>query len=346
MSIVEIAKKAGVGVGTVSRFFNAPETISRRTAAKIRPVLSNTNFNLSVRRPGPKTAERVGIRTGVVVLLLLGGLPPDRILRSPAYPLLLNGIQKALFSSGMTLMYAYMEENSPVPEQLNKRHCDGVIVLGALENKKRNRQLLSVLKKLPAVWSFRNHSDPDNKFDHVFYNNDKVARAAAAYLHAKGHRSVAFFNQDSHHDAFATRQAQFQEEAGKLGLKTALFAAHDDNKCKCHQILAENFLKKCGDITGAFFCADDAMLGIRSELRFRGFDLEKLDSIGCDNDDTFLQFLDPRPATIDLKLEEVGCAAVSRLLKRINCKGSLPPQEIRIDPEAVPPERKNTEELF
>lgn len=339
MSIIDIAKEAGVSITTVSRFFNQPEKLSEDAARKIRATVDRMNYQPDIRRPGPKTAERVGIKTGNIAFLSLAALSPEQMLELPAFPILLGGVQSSLLAKHLTMLMAHIGANGRIPANIDSRNCDGVILFGAPENPAVMKELKRKLKKLPAVWCFRKHADPDHEFDHILYDNREVGGMAANYLASRGHRRIAIFNADPEHEAFLTRVEHFELRAKLLGLETTLFCPPEGftgNQVQAFRYDAMEFLKKERGITGAFFCADDIMLGVHNELRALGFDTSKLDSIGCNADEILLRYLEPRPATIDIKMAEIGNLAVDHLLRRINGEQGGYHSEIFIKPELVP----------
>ncbi len=340
MSIVEIAKKANVSISTVSRYFNKPEKVSPEAAARIKDVTEKYNYQPSIVRPGPKAAERVGIRTGALTFLSLGPFSPEEMLRKPALPILIGSIQQALLERQMTLQLTHIGDDTRLPEAIDPRNCDGVILFG----KPARMEVVSKLKKLhsqlPMVWCFREHDDEERLFDHIFYDNLAVGTLAADYLASRGHKSVAVFNSESGHGAFAVRVERFARHAAELGMKVTPFASSEANKdIAAFRELAEALRKKRNGITGAFFCADDVMLGVYNELRAGGYHVDNLDMVGCNNEEVLLRYISPRPATIDIKIAQVGEMAVSQLLRRINGESSEYSSEIFIKPELIKGER-------
>ena len=112
MSIVEIAKQAGVSISTVSRYFNQPDKVSHDAAGRIRAVTTRLNYQPDIRRPGPKTSERVGIKTGTIAFLSLGDYAPEKMLKMPAFPVLLGSIQRTLIERQLSLLLAHLDPGS------------------------------------------------------------------------------------------------------------------------------------------------------------------------------------------------------------------------------------------
>ena len=81
------------------------------------------------------------------------------------------------------------------------------------------------------------------------------------------------------------------------------------------------------------------MLGIHVELLAAGYPARALDMIGCNADEVALQYLSPRPATIDIKISQIGQMAVDQLLRRINGESCGAVNEIFVKPELIKGER-------
>lgn len=341
MSIVEIAKQAGVSISTVSRYFNQPDKVSHDAAGRISAVTTRLNYQPDIRRPGPKTSERVGIKTGTIAFLSLGDYAPEKMLKMPAFPVLLGSIQRTLIERQLSLLLAHLDPGSGnIPGCIDPRFCDGVILFGRDDRPGLKENLVRKLGELPAVWCFREHCDEERRFDHILYDNRAVGAIAAEYLAGRGHRKAAVFNTDPTHGAFSVRVPTFRKRAEELGMEVREFVSSGrGGDIDRYRELADAFRQEGADVTGAFFCADDIMLGVCNELRAGGTPVDELDSIGCNADEVLLRYLSPRPATIDIKMAQVGEMAVLHLLRRINSERNGYSSEIFIKPELVKGDR-------
>ena len=345
MSIFEIAKQAKVSISTVSRFFNHPEKVSDNAANRIRAVTAQLHYQPCIRRPGPKTSDRVGIKTGTVVFFSLGLLSPEEMLRKPVFPILLGSIQRCLTERKISLLLSHIGPEGTIPDCIASHACDGVILFGRCNKFDIMEKLLKKLDNLPAVWCFRDHNDENRHFDHILYDNRAVGTIAAEYLARRGHNQVAVFSTDHYHAAFKERVMTFCQRGQEMGMSVKKFiASGTGTEISKYQELAKEFLRDSTGITGGFFCADDIMLGVSNELRASGIPVMKLDSIGCNADKVLLRYMSPCPATIDIKLSEVGEMAVYQLLRQINSKQKSYSTEILIKPEIV--EGDNRPDLY
>ena len=80
-------------------------------------------------------------------------------------------------------------------------------------------------RSLPAGWFLSSHTQPQAWADHVLPDNERVGLLTAAYLAGRGHRLVAFYNEQPEHPGFATRGAAFCAAAADRGLECQSFVA-------------------------------------------------------------------------------------------------------------------------
>ncbi len=338
-SISDVAELAQVNPSTVSRFFNAPERLSLETRLRIETAAKELGYSLNPNRPGPKTSDRIGIYTGRIVFLALG--EKWDLLNIAAMPILMNCIQRGLLERGLTLEIVYATSPAGLAKKVNADYCDGIIAFRGGEcSETLLKRSFELIAKRPCVWCFRSYYDPKNELDHVLYINTPIGRIAAHYLAERGHRHVAAFNiMEGAHDAFAERMATFANEAHRLGMKVTTASMPPCpglTPVESRLQLADIYLQKyTPDISGAFFCADDLMLGIECALATTGHTLHHLDLIGCNNDHSALRYLCNHPATIDIQMEEIGIESVNQLLRRINGDNSAP-KEILLTPKLIP----------
>lgn len=341
MSITQIAKEAGVSITTVSRFFNDPSKVAESTARRIRRVVDRNDYRPDARRPGPKTIDRVGIRSFTVVFLSLGPFSPERMMCESAFPSFLGALQSALSARKISMTMAHLLPNGEIPPAADPKYCDGLILFDRPAHEKTKQALRNLYRRLPTVWSFREHCDTFNEVDHVFYDNSVIGVMAADYFAKRGHKKVAQFNLDVDHKAFRERMNTFELKCASLGIEVvrceaSLPVPYGTTR---YNYLAELFLKQTDGVTGAFFCSDDVMLGVTMALQSHGFNLGRLDSLSVNADNGVLNFFYPRPATIDIKMDTIGKITVEQLLKRIAGTEEESRTEIYVKPELIPGER-------
>jgi len=172
---------------------------------------------------------------------------------------------------------------------------------------------------------------PDTVFDHVLVNNAQVGRIAARYLLEAGCRNLAYLNNDAGHTSFAPRLKVFQEETGSAGARLRTYELPDRDLPEADYWttlrlradfteLIDRMLADGGMPDGIHVPTDQQAATLHALLRERGLG-EGLVTISCNNDVPWLSTIHPRPATIDMRGEEIGRQALGRLLERIENPG-------------------------
>jgi len=328
MSIIEVANIAGVSKSTVSRVINDLPGVAPEATAAVRRAMGQLGYRPSARRPGPKPANRQGIKTGNVALLSIGRNSSD-LYTLPVLPAMLHGVERCLAEQGLNLMVASLSPGGPIPAILSSGQADGLLLFGKWEAMPTDIRRL--LLNHVGVWVLREHSDPLGEFDHVFYDNAAVGHLAARYLLERGHKRVGFVNARPGHNAFAHRGREFVAAVNQAGGDVQAFVAPGEAE-HADPIAYEALLGKMLDgknrPTGLFVPADRELAGVCRALESRGLQLGKdLDVISCDNEQQYLASLKVRPATIDINLDLVGRRGVQQLLWRMQ----NPEEKNRID---------------
>ena len=335
--MTEISKRAHVSLCTVSRYFNHPETVRPGIAMRIQKVVEELNYRPRAVRPGPKDKSRLGIRTGRITFLTLFDHAPKSVKNIALIPELIEAIQSELRSRNLSLAVDTLTASGQFPDCASPKNCDGIIYHSAPQDPEIIKRFWKFRPKVPSVWTFRDHIDSGNLLDHIFYNNAMVGEIAAKYLFSRNCRNVVLFNACPEHTAYKERKATFFASCIKLGMHVTELAPRNSRKnvSEIYNELAGRYVREVGNCDGAFFCADRDMLGLYVALLRLHCDPETMVMIGCNNDQHLLQYFHTKPATIDLKMEQLAGFAVEQLIRRINGENEEPPREIIIRPELV-----------
>ncbi len=339
MSITKVARLAEVSVATVSRYINDTSYVAEGTGERIRAAMDELAYVPRALRPGPKRKERTGVRTGNVMLLSLHAMSPTEMYRMPAFPSLLGGVQQGVEEKGLNLVLAHCPGGRVLPPALTPAKVDGVLVFG--RTPLFSPALERAFGSLPVVWVFREHNDPDRHHDHVLYDNREVGVLAARHLHGLGHRRVAFFSTLPTHEAYCQRRDTFRTTAAGLGMAVEVHepeaALNGADQIPFIERMLARFAATSERPTALFCAADDRMLMVHHVLQRQFADrLGELVLIGCNNDPLFMPQMRPRPATIDIHLEQVGREAVSLLWQRLGEARFASSVEVLVKPCIVP----------
>lgn len=339
MSLVEIAKIAGVSKSTVSRVINQMPGVSEVVRERVQTAIKEAGYQPSARRRGPKPASRRGIRTGNILVLALG-TSPHALYRMPVFPKMFHGIETAVREAGLNLVLAGFYPEEGLPASLSGDQVDGALLIDqphiitpALQEK---------LKKLTCVGLMRGFDVVAGQVDRVLYNNKAVGPLAARYLKSRSHFHTAFINIDPTHAAFVRRRDDFVASMSTDGTVLDLTEPTPPNNPSHEPALIRKAIEriKASDpkITAIFAASDAIVPAIYDALEQVGLKPgQDIDIVSCDNEEPFIGNLSPRPATIDIGLEQLGQQAVRQLIWRLGNKDQPSRMTVMIEPVLIAP---------
>lgn len=181
-TIKDVAKRAGVGVGTVSRVVAGKGPVSEKTANRVRQAIEELDFRPSHAARALLTGQSQTI--GVFLPMIKGSF----------YTPILHTIYTTLRVSGRHMVVAFGQTREREREEalegaqfLTDRGCDGLIMVGTALHLKD----VEALSRLQSKFVLLNRAFP-RLLDHCFYPDHRAAGAAAAEaLWEAGHRRIA-----------------------------------------------------------------------------------------------------------------------------------------------------------
>lgn len=340
VSIKDVAKEAGVSVSSVSFYMNRPERLSQSSIARIKAACEKLQYNPGKNRRGPKLGRRSRFKTRNICFYCMAPMTMEELLRYPSIPKFLGKAQEELHKQHCRLIISGTGDSCQIPVTLSKKNCDGVILFGKAENEEFYKLFKEKVKDLPVIWTGATTNDIDNEFDHVFYSNKKVAELAASYLEKKNYRRVALFNEHPLHPEYRDRIRFFEEAVKKYDIELYKFevpvSSNSKSPAELNRELVDLYEKTdhpALDI--GFFCSDLMAIKFVHEMQNRGKKVD-FEVFGCNGDEVTLDFMSPRPATVDICLKELAKQTVKRLLSRIdNYRKPMATDEIIIEPKII-----------
>jgi DNA-binding LacI/PurR family transcriptional regulator len=341
-TILDVARKAKVSAGTVSRVLNRHPSVSQENQERVLTAVQKLKY-----RPKQRKATMADVnpleRKNVLVMLL--GM--DRSLaRLPVVANALHGVEAALAAARANLLVVDLPQLDGVPSVLDGNRIDAVSLTGALQGDMAHaasQQLLERLRKVPAVWVL---GRPEGfSGDVVQVNDTLVGKIAAEHLVQHGHRHLAFISAKPDQVTLMRRQASFTFYAQRAGASVQAILGHSGRwSLPLHAVdqvemvegLAERLMAMRQRPT-AVFAPDDSMGAmVYRALTRRGLAVGKdLSLISCNNETPLHIGLYPAPTTIDVHADEIGRRAVDQLAWRI-AHPSAPAMDTGIEPTLVP----------
>lgn len=344
-TVHDVAKAAGVAVGSVSRALNDHPDVSPDIRDRIIAAARSLNYSRLRRKRAQPIASGPGFATGVRLGLICFGME-DALVQLPVVSAALHGIEAAVSAEGGSLMLANIPRGDRVPAFLMEHQVAGVIVkgpnVGLLPSEKEN-ELLHYIYQLPHVWLLGQL--PNARGDHCNFDQEIAGRLAAEHLRDKGHVHVAFLNPKPGHAQFekvklafcvATQgfghRADVIEPPRTQNLTWPLPAVSSQEKV---EVLVRQWADRPAGQrpTAIAVGADTTAVQIYAVLAKLGIKVGKdVGIVSCNDERSLIMGLHPSLTTIDVRADAVGRNAVARLLWRVSHPGDAPPARILIEP--------------
>lgn len=302
MSIVRIAKLAGVSTATVSKILNGKDqAISEATRQRVLEIVDRENYvpNAIAKSLKIKHTKTIGLIVPDVMNLFFGELA--------------KGVEDSADKIGYSLILCNTDNNSDKERKylqvLQSKMVDGII-LAAVEN--RNETLLKDCTS-PIVLLDRD-IDTEKPVGRIKIDNERCTYDAVMHLYSKGCRNIGFISSKT-----VNTLSQYRLDGYKKALEDKNIPYKEEN------VYLDNFTIDTG-YTGALnilnkskidgiCCANDYIaIGALKALKEKNIRIpEDIKVIGLD--DIFIGcYMDPPLTTIRQPIYDMGHEAVSLLI--------------------------------
>jgi len=316
-TVHDIARHAGVAVGTVSRVLHHHPAVQEEIRLRVQRSVEELGYRPLRRRTGRQVVRHIGVVT----------LGMDKsLITLPVIGCLLHGVHDALRDRGITLSLLDIPEPVAIPEALTEYTVDAVIIKSVLrEGLVWPAPLRAVLAGLPHVWL--TGCPPGFTGDVCGADDYSIGALAAAHLHAHGHHGVAVVNPDPGHLLFARRCAAFSQTAHHVGVMVRVLESQ--TACPpfpCPPVanlaevlpLVDQALALRPRPTALFVPADSIAVQVYRALTMRGIAVcQTMSVLSVNHEHPLLDGLFPRLTTIDIHAGEIGRRAVELLFWRL-----------------------------
>jgi LacI family transcriptional regulator len=305
VNIYDVAEKAGVGIGTVSRVINNSDKVKKETREKVIKVMQELNY-----RPNKLAQNLAKQRSNAVAVIV-----PSFI--DHFFVEVLKGIQDALEEKNIDLvLYKIdLDENrmNGIMDIVHSQKVDGIVAVTMDISLAEYEALLEA--EIPLV--IADESSPD--FHSIYFNDVKGSEMAVDYLVKKGHQKIAFINGDIDSLHGKKRLEGVKKSFDKHGLniqekyiKDGDFYTKDGYK-SMQEILE---LPELEYPTAVFAASDNQAIGVLQAMEDKGLKApDDIAVIGYDNIE-LAKYL--KITTIWQPMYRLGHLAIEVLLKAIN----------------------------
>jgi len=333
-TIRDIAKKAGVGVGTVSRVLNNNPRVSEKTRARVLQVIEDLGY-----KPNP-VARRLSQGKTLIISVIIP------FFTRPGFSERLNGVVSELSQSKYNLLIHTIQ----TPEQRrtlskefpNQRFIDGALILSLPPLDEEIETLANA--DIPIV--LIDSENPNLSMLHQVIVDDVAGgKAATEYLLSLGHRRIGFIgdviDNPFHFTSSRDRYYGYREalQAAGITLRDTYYAEGEHGRLEAREI-AMRMLTIPERPTAIFAASDTQAVGVLEAARQLELRVpEDLSVIGYD-DIELAEIMNL--TTMHQKLFESGRLGVELLLKALENPDTAPihetlPVELTVRGSTAPP---------
>lgn len=328
ISILDVAKTAQVGVGTVSRVINNQPGVSAAASAAVRKAMALLDYTPppsgNRRGPRPNSRKKQPASQADITLIILARYGLHWILhQAPVYASVLHGIQASTTEEGGDLSIRQAANWDQLNAAIQQSKGNGCIILG----EKPPGPFPPSFRFNSAVWVMGSLDHPE--CDHVQPDHMRLGQIAAEYFAARGHKHVAYIGGPlSPVNHVSLRGSAYQWWTHELGLQTEmllnknLVISHSkDNRGNEEELaqLVDRLLALSPRPTAVMLEADLLAPQLYALLEARGVRPQvDLEVLTCNNEPPYLAHLNPRPVVLDLQAEAIGRRAVEQVKWRLS----------------------------
>ncbi|MFD0315197.1 LacI family DNA-binding transcriptional regulator [Streptomyces flavalbus] len=309
-TLEEVAARAGVGRGTVSRVINGSPRVSDATRAAVEAAVAELGYV-------PNTAARALAANRTDAIALVVPEPETRFFAEPYFSDMLKGVGAELGETEMQLLLIFAgsdRERQRLAQYLAAHRVDGVLLVSVHADDPLP-DLLSQLE-IPAVIS--GPRSAAETLPSVDSDNYGGARQAVEHLLSRGRRRIAHITGRLDVYGAQRRVDGYRDALRDAGLEAdeLLIASGDFTEEGGQHAMAE-LLGRRPDLDAVFAASDVTAAGARQVLRESGRRVpDDVALVGYD-DSAIARHMHPPLTSVRQPIEEMGRAMIDLLLGEI-----------------------------
>ncbi|GAB2822604.1 LacI family DNA-binding transcriptional regulator [Streptomyces daliensis] len=307
-TLEQVAARAGVGRGTVSRVINGSPRVSDRTRAAVQAAVAELGYV-------PNRAARALAAGSADAIALVVPEPETRLFAEPYFSGILRGVSAELADTDMQLLLTLIRsrrERDRFAQYVTAHRVDGVLLISV----HADDPLPDLLERIemPAVLNGRRSGG--ETVPYVDCDNQGGAQQAVEHLIGRGRRAVATITGPLDMYVAQCRLEGYREAMRAAGREDGerLTAHGDFTEEGGHRAMRELLEREPG--VDAVFCASDVMAaGARLALREAGRTVPGDVALVGFDDSAVARHMDPPLTTVRQPIEEMGRAMARTLLE-------------------------------
>ena len=318
-TMLDVAKRAGVALSTVSYALNGTRPISEATRQRIFAAMDELNY-----RPHALARGLASKRSRIIALLFPVserglGFTEFEFVASAADAARENGYHLVLWPSDM-------HDLDELRQFTQQGLLDGMIVMEVRANDER----ISLLRELGFPFSMIGRCADTTGMGYVDINFDQTVQETVSYLAGLGHTHLAFLNQaqtlfEEGYGPAVRAQTRFEQAiqaAGLTGLTRFCHAAPQDGYAVFKELLAA-----CPNLTALVAMNERAVPGVMRAIAERGWCIpDDFSIVVIVSSVRMAEMIVPPLTTSDAPAAELGRLGVELLIQQLEGQEQSMPQ--------------------
>ncbi len=309
LTIRDVARLAGVSIGTASKALNSSGRLSAETRARVLRIAQEIDY-----RPNDLAQSLHRARS-----MTVGILSNDSFGRF-AFPIV-AALERRLFDHGIAVFMCNatddpLRERRHIEQLLNKR-VDGLVVTARRADKRE--PIEPVARGLPVVYVYSQIENPDALC--LLPDDEGGARLAVSHLAGLGRKRIAHITGPERFEAVRLREKGYRAalaEAG-FGARTQACLTGEWSEAWGREAVQRLYARR-GAAPDALFCGNDqiargAIEGLRDLGRSTPGDVSV---VGFDNWEVMAKGARPPLTSVDMNLDALGRAAGECLIEMMS----------------------------
>jgi LacI family transcriptional regulator len=305
VTIRDVARTAGVAVGTASKALNGRGHLAPETIQRVQQVAEKLGFH-----PNDLAKSLVRGRSFTVGVITSDGFGR---FTTP----MVGGIEEALETEQISVFLCNgqgdAERERKYVRSLLEKHVDGIIVAGRRTDP---RPRLEIGSRIPVLYAYA-QADPGMLC--LLPDDEQGGYIAAQHLIEQGRHHLAHITGPERFEAARQRLAGMRRAMSEADLSISVGnLLHGPWEESWGREAVDELLSKQKSIDGIFCGSDQIARGVCDALRERGVKVpDDIAVVGFDNWDIIAAATRPPLTTVDMNLRELGQLAGTRLLEMI-----------------------------
>ncbi len=322
-TIVDVARKAGVSVSTVSHVVNGTRHVSTLTRSLVESAINSVGYrpNTLARSLKMASTNSVGIAISAI--------------SNPYFSDIICAIETECARLGLMVFLSDTQDNPDrelaVVQALHQRRVDGIILAPSPDPHQKALQYLEA-QGIPSVLVDRM---PNDRFDQVGVKNQEAMELLIAHLVSHGHRRIGFIAGQPGFDTTLERIAGYKATLAGQGLPfdDALLVIGNSSTA-CATASTYKLMALAEPPTALAAGNNMATIGTIRALREMGLRVpDDISFVGFD-DFEWADCFEPRLTVVAQPCEEIGRQAATLLIERIADIGGVR-RTIRLDTKLI-----------